>query len=174
MVSALYNKKSSHHATALDYLINNENKYLDSFSFTIVRNPYLRLHSAYYYLKDNGMNLIDEVWYDKYIKKHPTFESFVLNGLEKAITEGAQHFIPQYKYVTDESGKIIVKHIGKLENIEETLDILRSKVGSLALPRINVTNNNKIDLQSIYSRKMLSIVNSLYKHDFEYFDYPYL
>ena len=58
VVDALYGESSSHHATAMDYLRQNKAKFQSKPSFTISRNPYSRLYSAYNYLKSADESLL--------------------------------------------------------------------------------------------------------------------
>jgi len=170
---ALYGKKSSHHATAYDYLLKDEKRYRECFSFTLTRNPYDRLLAAYLYLKSGGMNTIDLVWRDKYINNFSSFEDFVLNGLDRAIYEDAEHFIPQINFVTNKSGEIICDHIGKFEDINATIEIIKSEGFTLSLSKEN-SSIKKSDLNLTYTREMLDKVNISYYKDFKLFGYPML
>lgn len=168
IVKALYGKSSSHHASAKDYHQQNAKLFSEYPSFAIVINPYTRLYSAYKYLNNNGMNVIDEVWKDKYLKKYKSFEHFVLSGLETAINENAQHFIPQFLFVTNSAGLIIIDHIGKLETLNETSAFLKSHDIDITFEHKNISNVNPIDIDNIYSSEMKTKVNELYARDFEY------
>jgi hypothetical protein len=114
------------------------------------------------------MNVIDEVWKDKYLKKYKSFEHFVLSGLETAINENAQHFIPQFLFVTNSAGLIIIDHIGKLETLNETSAFLKSHDIDITFEHKNISNVNPIDIDNIYSSEMKTKVNELYARDFEY------
>lgn len=74
--------------------------------FTIVRNPYSRLVSAYMFMCRGGFNNNQE--YKRLVQKFPTFESWVLYGLQKqdlifdyenVVTELT---VPQHEYLCDE------------------------------------------------------------------------
>jgi len=169
IVKKLYGKTESHHAFAQDYINEDSGKFNSSFSFSITRDPYVRLSSAYLYLKSGGMNVIDQVWWDLYLKPYANFEDFILNGgLKKAVESNAEHFIPQYKFVCDINNNVICDYIGKLENIggvERKLseivdrDILFSK-----------ENRNK-GRGGEYTEEMRCVVSSVYSLDFELFGY---
>jgi len=173
VVKTLYDQNRSHHASVTDYINEDEVKYSQTFSFAITRNPYTRLYSAYNYLKSGGMNNIDRAWYELYLAKYDSFEAFIVKGgLAFAINNNAEHFIPQYKFVFDERGKLLVNHLGKIENLHGTEAILTDKLQKeIAFSRRNVVSKADVDLGDIYSNKMLEIVNHSYQKDFLLFGY---
>ena len=69
------------------------------FSFTIVRNPFDRLYSAYNFLKKGGMNHHDSLAFKTHLLKFNNFEDFVLNGLDNKLIFKITHLIPQHKYL---------------------------------------------------------------------------
>ena len=167
IVKKLYGINESHHSFARDYMNESHIKFKERYSFSITRNPYDRVFSAYNYLKLGGMNLIDQVWWDLYIKKYDGFESFIINGgLEKAIKVNAEHFIPQYKFVCDINNKIICDYVGKLENLSEVESIISMRLNKtikFGIENKNVESRSRI---TSYSNKMKNIVYKLYELDF--------
>ena len=174
MIKALYGKKNSHHAKAIDYMNRDSEKFKKHTFFAIARNPYARLYSAYNYLDNNGMNIVDRVWYDLYIKKYKNFDDFILNGLEIAINENAEHFIPQYKFVVDEQNNLICDFIGHLENMEATHDFIKKQGLDLKLSHENTASNDTKNYKNQYRPETIAKVNQLYKQDFERFGYELL
>jgi len=73
--------------------------------FTIVRNPYSRLVSAYMFMKRGGFN--NNASYRKLIGSYPTFESWILHGLtERDLVFDEKNVVselttPQYEFVCD-------------------------------------------------------------------------
>ena len=61
------------------------NKYFYFFTFTIVRNPWDRLYSAYKFLEKGGINIHDKNAFETHFSTYKDFEDFVLNGLNKKI-----------------------------------------------------------------------------------------
>ena len=173
VVKSVYGVDKSNHATIFDYIAEDEIRTKTTKSFAIVRNPYDRLISAYFYLKSGGRAIIDQAWYELYISKYPTLDDFVQNGgLESAISHNAEHFIPQHRFIA-ESGIFYVDHIFKLERTEDLLVFLREN-GVTKLEKIN-TNKAPTNKQEFYvSEKSKEIINRLYKTDFDLLDYKTL
>ncbi|MBA6341496.1 sulfotransferase family 2 domain-containing protein [Colwellia sp. MB02u-10] len=174
MVKALYGKNKSHHAKALDYMKLDDDKFKEHTFFAISRNPYARLYSAYNYLKNNGMNIVDKVWHDIYIKQYKTFDDFILNGLEFAINENAEHFIPQYKFVVDDSNNLICDFIGNLEDMKSTYAFLKNKGIVLKLGHENTSSIGAEIYKDMYTPQTIDKVNKLYQRDFKLFGYELL
>ncbi|PMO90161.1 hypothetical protein BCS98_15315 [Vibrio breoganii] len=176
VVKTIYGNDYSHHSTALEYINEDFEKFNKAFVFSISRNPYTRLISAYNYLKSGGMNPIDRIWHDIYIKDYETFESFVMSGgLEHAIECNAEHFIPQYKFVCDLKGNVLCNHLGKLEQLSATEASISSVLNrDVKFDLINKHSEKKLVLSEYYNKNMLDKVNHLYMKDFEIFNYEML
>ncbi len=176
VVDVLYGERKSHHAMAIVYLNQNENEFKSKPSFSISRNPYERLYSAYNYLKSGGMNVIDMVWWDLYLSKYDSFEDFIVSGgLEKAIQDKAEHFIPQSEFIYDENDNLLCDFVGKLENVNEVELFLCETLGrEISFSKKNVVNHRDVNIKEIYSQRMLSTVNRLYEKDFKLLGYDAL
>ncbi|MEG3754187.1 sulfotransferase family 2 domain-containing protein [Psychromonas arctica] len=173
VVKALYNQNRSHHASATDYKKEDEIKFSQAFSFAITRNPYTRLHSAYNYLKSGGMNNIDRAWWELYLAKYDSFESFIIEGgLNYAVENKAEHFIPQYKFVFDDDNNLLCNYLGKIEKLNETEILLTKKLQKqVTFSHRNAVSKSSVDLDDIYTLKMLEIVNQCYQKDFSLLGY---
>lgn len=173
VVASLYNASKSHHASALDYINENNDKFNSTFSFAITRDPYTRLYSAYSYLKSGGMNLVDRAWWDLYLKKYQNFEEFVTQGgLEFAIEKNAEHFIPQYKFIYDSQDIQLCNYVGKIENMIDVELVVSDKFNKkVNFTKKNVVNEKPLSIEKIYTDRMINIVNECYKKDFYLLDY---
>ncbi|MEZ8481631.1 hypothetical protein BCT41_14065 [Vibrio splendidus] len=169
VVKSIYSKESSHHAKASDYIKINRERYEDMYVFSVVRDPYERLFSAYNYLLQGGMNTIDKYWKDRFIRKYKSFEDFVLRGgLQFAYDNNAEHFIPQYKFICDNESNIIVDRVYKLSELtiaENELSIQLEK--KLKFGKLNQSNHDKFDIREHYNADMLEVVNRIYADDFK-------
>ena len=140
------------------------------FTFTFVRNPWDRLYSAYKFLQKGGINIHDKNAFDMYLSEYNDFEDFVLNGLNEKILFEITHFIPQFKFVCDENGTILVDYIAKFEDIENEIlelnSLMKTKV-KLEYHNVNI----KKSYTEIYSPEMIEVVKRIYKKDIDIFEY---
>jgi len=147
-------------------------KYSDFFTFTIVRNPWERLYSAYKFLEKGGMNTHDKNAFEAHLSIYKNFECFVLNGLNKKIIWEIMQFIPQYDFVCDNNGKIIVDYVGKFENLKKSVNEINDILNlNFELEHHNKTN--KKDYKDIYTTEMIEKVHHIYQKDIDIFEYSF-
>lgn len=148
---------------------------------TIVRNPYDRLVSAYYFMLRGGFH--DNLEYAHIKKNYKNFEDWVLRGLTKELikisfTQTLAHdykgwmepFLPQYYWVTDPGGQLIISkdNIGRFENLVP--DVKRLLDIDLDL-HLNMSKD-KLDWRTYYTNKEVADkVYDLYQKDFHSFGY---
>lgn len=146
-------------------------KFNTYYKFCFVRNPYLRLYSAYSFLQKGGMNRIDKNFNEKYLIKYKTFEDFVKNGLLQKEIKNWIHFKPQHSFVTDKNNNLVVDFIGKLETIDKDFLSLKKILNkeNCSLLHLNKTEKNPL----VLNEEIKKIIVFHYKKDFELF-YPEL
>jgi len=107
---------------ALGYL--DEVTFNDFFKFSFVRDPYARTLSLYHYL---GYSRIISI------------SCFLDKVVRKKVEEGHFFFMPQYDYLYDPSGKLLVDFVGKLEQISEDAQTVfnKARLQGKQLPHIN-------------------------------------
>ncbi|SFZ97907.1 alpha-2,3-sialyltransferase [hydrothermal vent metagenome] len=113
---------------------------------------------------------------DKKLSDIKDFEHFIKSLNDEVFKTNIlkwTHFIPQYKYVCDQQGDLIIDFIGKFENIHDDFSCI-SKILNITT---NLTHENKTkhkqEYQKLYTEEMRSIVSSIYKKDFEIFNYDF-
>ena len=147
-------------------------RYSDFFTFTIVRNPWDRLYSAYKFLEKGGMNIHDKNAFETHLSIYRDFEDFVLNGLNEKIIWKITHLIPQHEFVCDKNGKIIVDHIGRFENLNKSIE----KINDILKSDFKLEHHNKTDkkdYKDIYTTKMIEKVHQIYQKDIDIFEYKF-
>jgi len=161
------------HATAIDYKAVDHELFDIYFTFAIVRDPFDRFVSAYEYLKRGGRNKFDKAWADKHINCYPTFSDFVESLNDSAIRNNVlswMHFKPQYKFVCDESKKVIVDFVGRYECLDKDFHYITKQLNiDVELPHENAVNREKPDLY--FNKVTKETIYRIYKEDFELFNY---
>ncbi|WP_052746067.1 sulfotransferase family 2 domain-containing protein [Sulfurovum lithotrophicum] len=172
---ALFREKVGH-KWALMYKGEDKQKFNDYFKFSFVRNPYDRLASAFFFLKNGGRNEFDKKWSEENLSAIEDFTHFIQNLQNEVFREKVlkwTHFIPQYKYVCDQKGEIIVDYIGKFETLHNDFSHVADTLGiPVHLSHQNKTSNKK-DYRTLYTEDMQETVYRLYQKDFELFDYDF-
>ena len=142
------------------------------FSFAFVRNPFDRLYSAYKFLEKGGMNIHDKNTFNIHLSKYRNFEDFVLNGINKKLIYQITHLIPQYEYLCNNSGRILVDFIGKFENLDNDIILLSKKLKKDI--KLNHHNyNEKKDYKMAYTDEMIEKVHQVYQKDIDIFEYNF-
>tara|TARA_A100001035_G_scaffold222264_1_gene182626 strand:- start:859 stop:1578 length:720 start_codon:yes stop_codon:yes gene_type:complete len=162
----LYKKENSLHITAKNYLKFFSRHLNNNFSFAMMRCPLERIISSFYFLKSGGTKDCRVDYKSIYQSEvFNSFEIFVENYLDKDGDLSLDHVLtPQYHYFS-ETGNILVDHIGILDRVDLTLNILKKYSNiKLDLPHKNKNNfSPKIEL----SKKHKEIIERVYAKDFE-------
>jgi hypothetical protein len=144
------------------------------FKFTIVRNPWDRLVSAYVFLKNGGAHEKDKKWSENHLSKYQNFKVFVEEGLHRKDILAYPHFRPQVKFLLGQQGKMQIDFIGHLENIQEDFSYITEKIGlNRDLFHINKTKSKRRDYRSYYTGELIEIVAKIYKSDIDAFNYDF-
>ena len=152
-----------------------EHDYSNLHRFTVVRNPWDRLVSAYFYVMDKRHNKYSPNTYfrDKVLAKYIDFEDFVVSHIGEGKSLNFNHFVPQYKFICDESEKIIVDNIIKLEDLTLGFEKLGKSLGrQFQLSVVNTSKREK-DYRSYYNEKTKKIVEDVYSIDSNEFEYEF-
>lgn len=129
------------------------------FKFTIVRNPFDRVVSAFFYLKNRR------------VIKAKSFLSFIKGEFaQKGVKMNAHfHFQTPSAYYNN---KKFVNAIVRLENIKQGWVKIAKKIHChRVLPRRNVTRHNPYP--HYYDNEAIEIVSRIYKNDLKNFNYKF-
>ena len=169
---ALFKKDSFGHFFISEYYkIAPRTEFDNMFKFSIVRNPYTRIYSAYMYLKNEGRNTGLDRAYSKIINQYQSFDEFVATWLSKRKNQDQMlHFVPQYKFVSYKD-KLLVDFIGRSESLSEDVKIIanRLNIDSYVLERKNSSSNGGIEVEMKSETRI--IIQDIYQKDFEMFNY---
>tara|TARA_B100000945_G_C20384911_1_gene599188 strand:+ start:682 stop:1353 length:672 start_codon:yes stop_codon:yes gene_type:complete len=142
------------------------------FSFAFVRNPFDRLYSAYMFLQKGGINHDDKLAFSSHMLKFQDFEDFVLNGLDEKLIYKVIHLIPQYDYLCDRKGNILVDFVGRFENLEYDIIMLSDRLNKkIELSHYNY--NKKKNYVEVYTEPMIEKVYKIYQKDIDIFEYSF-
>ncbi len=140
---------------------------------TMVRNPYDRIVSCYFFMVDGGFGTPQ---YKEITAKYKSFDDFVLNFLDTVHTILDRKYmylellVKQTEYLVDDNGEICVHHenIGRFEDYESEIYRL---YGTNIVSKLAKSNHDQ--WKSYYSnQKVIDKVYNLYEDDFIKFNYP--
>lgn len=148
------------------------------FKWCIVRNPWDRFVSVYFYFKQMGPG---HRWYKgrnletaTEIKKFRTFRDFCIGFQGCKFVDVDLHIKPQLYWITTPKGKIFVDFIGKMENMGDDINKVAHKVnftGEWKLPTLNSTKHR--DFRAYYDTICIDIISKYYAKDIARFGYTF-
>ena len=144
-----------------DFITNYLNKYD---LFIVVRNPYEKCISEYYFFKKWHKHPESEIELNNYINNNLINKNNITND---------GHFIPQYKYLFDKNMNLIINNILKFENLDNDFDDLMKKYNysNISIKNFKINNSNKtFTINNLY-KETIENINSYYHLDFIMFDY---
>ena len=146
--------------------------------FAMTRNPWERLVSAYRFVtrgRGIGGGFQATPWRPEryHVPEFETFERFVTEWLVKSHIWVDPVFQPQSSWICDPGGNILVDHVGRLEDLEPTLDFLRQHLG--IAPNIGEGNRSgeRVDYKSFYTPELARLVGEVYYTDVAIFGYQF-
>jgi chondroitin 4-sulfotransferase 11 len=162
--------RSNPHAPYSEYERINPRKFRRYFKFTFVRNPWDRVVSSYFYLRDElGPQMS---WYAHEIAPYPDFAGFVRSWLTAANVRSSVHFKPQHMFICDASLRLRVDFVGRVETIEADFRHVCLRLGvAAALDWTNRSNHRPY--QDYYTDELQDIVGAVYANDIALFGYRF-
>ena len=147
--------------------------YYRYFRFAFVRNPYDRLASAYYFLRNGGINDKDRAFAENHLYRYDNLHDFVMNWLDMDNIQIYHHFKPQHQYIYTRRHRCLVDMIGRYETLGHDFERICNRLGIAAsLPHHNKTS--VYDQQSCsYEPSSKRKIRDIYKLDFELLGYSY-
>ena len=141
-----------------------------AFVFSVVRNPWDRLVSFYFFRRTVYLNRKSE----RTPKRDQHFSSFEhwVYAEQEAGTLGKVNLRPQWEWFYDRDDQPVVNFIGRFERIEADFQRLCEQLG---LPPIALEFHNKsrrpADYRELYNKHLYKLVEEVYWRDIELFGY---
>jgi hypothetical protein len=170
------------HLTASEYVSKGhiqQKEFEELFRFSFVRNPWDRLVSEYLYrghtfsFKDWLFNYFPTAHNDDYQKSYDAY----------------RHIMPQYDFLYDQRGNLLVDYVGRFENLSEDFAKVSELITGqrLSLPHKNKTPiaglkskvraivmpSRKLDYQAYYDDESRDFVEGFYAKDIKHFAYQF-
>ncbi|HEX5429862.1 MAG TPA: sulfotransferase family 2 domain-containing protein [Patescibacteria group bacterium] len=147
--------KPTEHRTAQEWL-GMLPDFASRYKFTIVRHPYDRFLSLFYFF---GVFLTSN--------KDPN--DFLTGGdLQKAITAEPLITRPQHEYICDQSGRVLVDYVGRYETLQESWKVISGRLNvDEVLPLMRSCLYEKVPLNDASK----AVIYEVYRKDFELFNY---
>ena len=170
---ALYDKPTLGHFSVKRCRWESKEKFENYFKYTIVRNPYDRLYSAYCFLNKGGMSNKDLKFSHDNKLSTMNFEEFVMNWLDESNIYKGIHLVPQVDFITI-NGEIAVDYVGRQENLGESFVFIRNKL-CRKKAKLSIVNQSEREANYllIYTDEMKEKVQKIYAKDFEMLNYEY-
>ncbi len=142
-------------------------RFREKFKFTVVRNPWDKVVSHYFYrLKTNQTNLKEN---------RITFKEWVQLAYEKndrTYCDNPKMFMPQIAWITDIDGNIIVDRIIRFETLEEGFAEISDHLGRpVSLPHLKASERGAY--RNYYDHETMEIVGTFFHNDIELFRYRF-
>lgn len=163
------------HRSLNEYLkILGPRKFKSYFKFTVVRNPYDRLVSAYCFLKKGGMNEQDKNWAEKNLSPYDDFDTFVKKWVNQKNIQTQIHFHPQSSFICLQKNQPGMDFIGYYENLEADFQHVCQKLNfNSTLLAMNRNSTKGKDFREYYTDETRAIVADVYADDIKVLGYDF-
>jgi len=148
--------------------------YRNAWKFTVTRNPWRRIASAWRYMKKGGGNDRDRKYFEEALSGYSTFDDFVNDWLvrQNLALCGCAHFKPQMHYIRQFDGSVAMDYIAKLSDLQDDYSVMRDKLGGGELGFYNQTDERPVDYHKLYANKeTFDNVARVYAEDIEKLGY---
>ena len=148
--------------------------YRKAWKFTITRDPWERIVSAWRFLKAGGYHENDSKYFSETLSQYTTFDHFVNDWLVYQDLDqcGCTHFKTQLHYLRNLRGEVAMDSIIKLSDLSDEYPELRNRLGGDELKVHNKTEGEDIDYRKFYnSNETLKNISTIYAEDIQELSY---
>ena len=140
---------------------------LDNYlKFCIIRNPYNKIYSAWNFIKErHGYSNVND------FIKYKLNEEFIY-GKQIIPGNARVHYRPQFTFVYDNKNNKFADFIIRYENLNEDISKMNENYGLNI--KLYDNGNTKQSYINFLNKESILKINSLYKKDFELFNYEML
>jgi len=145
-----------------------QRRWEEAFTFALVRHPYSRLISFHgYRTRYNQTGLRD----DRPLDLNAWIRATLVDQ-DPAYYRPARMFAPCFDWVSDESGRVIVDYVARIETIGEQWPVIQERTGrAVPLPARNVSARAGDSGRDVLDAEARRIIQDRFRKDFEEFGY---
>ncbi len=144
--------------------------------FCVVRNPWDRVVSAFFYLKQSKEGYAYE-FSKKYLSEYSDFKAFIrqlkCNPDLREKVLAWDHFRPQVEFIRSPEGVLVEGVIGRFEDLPEFCDVFTDWLGFERIKLAKLNASKRDVYRNYYDDESQAIVATLYNADIEMFGYVF-
>jgi len=169
----IYGNLAGGHTTLDEYLnVFEPDCIANYFKFTVVRNPWDRVVSAYFFLRSGGFGNANDIRFSEEFSRTNNFADFVRKSVSKTNIWQWHHFRPQYHYMLEKRGKVHLDFVAFLENIDSDFVYIVDRMGlDRALTKSNKGHHSSY--MDYYDEESRNIVAEVYAEDIRMLGYNF-
>jgi hypothetical protein len=179
--TSLFGNLSGGHVPIRTYsLVFNKLEFDTYFKFAFVRNPWDRVASGYFYLRDgSGLQSLSEnrplfERMKRVIGDYSDFDGFVKGWIKRENIHTLHLFAPQRDYLCLKGRQSPMNFIGYFENLHDDYAYIKQQIGvGSELLLLNRSRSSETSFVDLYSDATRRIVEEVYRDDIEIFGYSF-
>ena len=177
IANALYGIKGGGHYPVIWYQGRFPEQYEQYFTYTIVRNPWDRLVSAWLSVRQAEVSPKTDAQHRSLkasIDRFSSFEEFVMNWVSDGNVARLPLFAPTSSYILDANGFLTLDYVGRFEDIGACYEEISRRVGTdTKLEHRQGYRTEREHYRTYYSDRTIERVAEVYRQDIELLGYNF-
>lgn len=159
-------------AIQIKYILGEE-EFNRCLKFSVVRNPWARMVSRYFFTHVESEPSDEEKLRRGTTRKFhdQKFETWISKRWLRHKAGKRQN--SQCRKLVDLDGQLLVDHVGQLENVQDTLDWVSDRVGIDRIKMPHVNGTRKGHYAKFYNERTREMVADMCSQDIEFFNYQF-